>query len=449
MEILWENVKQKIKDIAEVSQIKTSFIEPSSQTISKGTVKGRHLHIDGYIAAEMIQDYHITEYPQFQEILPKDTQYIPVLKDWKELQDMVKDCNERMDFVPYVEPHTHSTYLKEHVPKEYKEEMEECIHPEEVKGKLTKIDCAKDGSHRIAAHFDLDMDKCSKETIKNLKEGKPISVSIGFMCDTQLVSGMLGDKTYTAVQRHIQIGHVAGIVHGSGKCPLGTCGIGQDEDIHPRLIGICFIPSSTAEEMNSSNDNSKPIEILPIQADNHVTVFKKTKSLLKNNMRNSSQLGRKIMPNKDGSEGDSKPADGTAPIPTPSNEDQTDYDGIIAGKDAVITMLKDQIASITVERDNAVKKIRDAEDVQAKEDRAWIISKMKGDKVIDYIGKKASELCAHDAKVVRGTMASTLDLKLTDANTGGIAGAPMPKDAEPKERETHGNDATYPKGDDF
>jgi predicted nucleic acid-binding Zn ribbon protein len=74
----------------------------------------------------MIQDYHISEYPQFQDLLPKDTQYFPILKDWKELQEMVKDCNKRMDFIPYVEPHTHCIYLKQHIPKEYEKEIANC-----------------------------------------------------------------------------------------------------------------------------------------------------------------------------------------------------------------------------------------------------------------------------------------------------------------------------------
>lgn len=102
-------------------------------------------------------------------------------------------------------------------------------HPED--GIVTEQDQVKGWTSPVAYDAERERVACGveivdAELVKAIEDGKT-DVSIGFFCDLDKTPGEFKGEKYDAVQRNIVLNHLAAGVE-KGRCPGGTCGIGQD-----------------------------------------------------------------------------------------------------------------------------------------------------------------------------------------------------------------------------
>jgi hypothetical protein len=178
------------------------------------------------MAAEMIQRYHRSEVPFMDKHLPKDVQFIKVFKPYEELQKAVDELKSRDGTLPFVMPHSKGTFLKDQCPEKYQKYMDTYIEYPEVKG-YVKDTFSCDQKRKIKGTLVVGKDIGNESFMADIRSGKVVNVSIGFLCDWDS-GGVHNGETYALTQRNIILGHLAGLTDARGKCPAGTCGINQD-----------------------------------------------------------------------------------------------------------------------------------------------------------------------------------------------------------------------------
>lgn len=202
------------------------------------------------LAAEMIQKYHISELPWLKKYLGKDIQYVKVFKPYEELCAALDDLAERgITQIPYVEPHSNATFLKEQIPADA-DWITDSIPEDQCRGYIKEF-YKDDVQRKIKGFAYLTISKMDPQDVENIENGKVVDVSIGFICDFT-AGGIFKDEAYLLTQRKMRIGHLAGLHHDHGKCPKDICGLNQD-----RLI-------ASAQFMVDKK------EVIP---DNHIVAF--------------------------------------------------------------------------------------------------------------------------------------------------------------------------------
>jgi len=212
----------------------SQFNEYTVSIDSVQNLKGQ-LRVNVTLAAEMVQDYHISEIPWLKDKLPKRTEYIKVFKPYEELKKAVQDLEKRGIFkIPYVMPHSDGTFLKEQFPERLQKLKDKydipAVNSNQVVGWVKEF-YFDDVNRKIKAWLYLPTsseDSEYLEFLNDVKVGKVINVSIGFICDWS-GAGEYNGIGYTLAQIDIQIGHLAGLIDARGKCPAGICGINQDQ----------------------------------------------------------------------------------------------------------------------------------------------------------------------------------------------------------------------------
>jgi len=177
------------------------------------------------IAMEMVQNYHRKEVPWLADKLPADISYIKVFKPWGELKKNIGEIKE----LPFVMPHTEATFSEDTCPADLKKYMKDFIRPDQIMGYVRDL-YADDYTHKIKGNLYLPTKKHDPAFIQAVKDGQRFHVSIGFMCDWA-EGGKFNGEEYLLTQKGIRYGHVAGLLHAQGKCPIGRCGINQDQNL--------------------------------------------------------------------------------------------------------------------------------------------------------------------------------------------------------------------------
>jgi len=204
----------------------SAYHEMTAQ-LGKGSNLNNVMKVPVVLAAEMIQMYHRSEIPFMDKVLKKGQDFIPVLKDGKELQAAVDDLKVRgITELPFVMPHSDATFAENQIPAEYKEYFKDFIPQDIILGYIRDITW-DDKNHRIKGVLYLTIADQDAAFLHLIELGKIINVSIGFVCDWD-GSGEFNGEAYSLRQTKIKLGHLAGLLHGQGKCPAGICGINQD-----------------------------------------------------------------------------------------------------------------------------------------------------------------------------------------------------------------------------
>lgn len=183
------------------------------------------------LVAEMIQNYHRSEIPFLDKVLPPEVQLIPVYKCAQELEKAVQDLQDRgIESLPYVMPHSEETFEETQIPSNLRDYIRRGIDPNQIYGRVKDITYDAT-TKKIKGNLYLSLSKVDPKFVADVEAGKIINVSIGFVCDWE-GSGEFNGVPYILKQTNIRLGHLAGLVHSRGKCPAGICGINQDQESH-------------------------------------------------------------------------------------------------------------------------------------------------------------------------------------------------------------------------
>jgi len=222
----------------------SSMVSPSSGIYTEPIALGNVQKLNGVwkvpvvLARQMVQMYHRSEIPFFDDVLPDDIQWIPVFKDYKELKAGVPKL--KSGWIPWVIPHTEGTFLPDLFPFSQDEAKHETfIHDGEVRGKVKDI-VANDSDTSIKGNVYLKPEKHEQEWLDMIDKGEIMNVSIGFSAYFDFDPGEYNGEEYWLVQRDFHYGHLAGLPNHRGKCPAGLCGLGMDQ-----LNSSVRLPSKT------------------------------------------------------------------------------------------------------------------------------------------------------------------------------------------------------------
>lgn len=415
--IAFAEAKRRGMDIA----MSASYVEPVQMMISKVTETDTEIIAKITIAAEMVQDYHITEVYWMAEEMGDEVEYIPVLKDWSELKKMIKDLDDRkVKDIPYVEPHAHGIFIQEQIPTDLKDNIKDFIKPEEVKGKYVGW-YVDEKSHKIKGEIHMDKKKCDPKGLEDVKNHKPLSVSIGFICDFDMQVGDLDGEKYVAIQRNLRLGHVAGILEGSGKCPIGICGINQDFKKGPKLMHIYL---RTPLEIKVGETDSKEGASQPITESPHAAVINEGHDHLHNsndvflptNVGHSNMTEAELLKeierlkSENQTIKDSQTATKLKELKD-SSEDATKQLGFAQ---AAIKTKDTELSNKDAELKTYQEKLKVIEDKEGKADREWLVEKLGSeDEAIDLgdgkPARKIKELCNHDARLGKIILSKMFD----------------------------------------
>lgn len=416
-----------------------SYQELIPVLITKVTDSGDYIYANVTAVAEMVQDYHITELWWMMDLFPEDSEYLPILKDAEELRKSAAELKIRetingkgIDKIPFVIPHTHGSFLKSQAPKDVVEQMDMFVVDEDIKGWFQDI-TFDTTNKKIKGKIAIDKKKCSKEVVNDILAGKPISVSIGFICDFDIKSGDLKGKPYFAIQRNIRLGHLAGILEGSGKCPIGTCGINQDKLIHPKLMELLNLLPEKKIMLNNvdKTEPTKP-QIIPTPSNtmvvkndlHHITTTEVLKMPTEEELKLENARLQKQLADMQGSVSDAKYKE----LEKQFNDLQTK----IGANTALASKIQSDLDAKEKELKEAKDKLKGIEDKEGDENRRWIGEKVGGmDKIVPNVNKPAKDLCNHDAKVARGSIEAMLDFLLVQQK-GVQKGAPDQHDQNAK-----------------
>lgn len=211
----------------------SSMVSPSSGIYTEPISLGNVQKLNGIwkvpviLARQMVQMYHRSEIPFFDDVLPEDIQWIPVLKDYEELKKGVPKITQ--GWIPWVIPHTEGTFLPDLYPFSKDEASRETfIKDGEVRGKVKDI-VANDTEKSIKGNVYLKPEKHEQEWLDMIDKGEIMNVSIGFSAYFDFDPGEYEGQEYWLVQRDFYYGHLAGLPNHRGKCPAGLCGLGMDQ----------------------------------------------------------------------------------------------------------------------------------------------------------------------------------------------------------------------------
>jgi hypothetical protein len=93
---------------------------------------------------------------------------------------------------------------------------------DQIKGWTTPVQY-DEKNKRISCDVEIE----DAALVKDIRDNRKTDVSIGFFCDLDETPGEFNGVKYDAVQRNIVLNHLAAGID-NGRCPGGTCGIGQD-----------------------------------------------------------------------------------------------------------------------------------------------------------------------------------------------------------------------------
>jgi hypothetical protein len=402
--------------IDERVQTQASYVEaiPIGVANKKITEDDKYLHTTVTMAAQMVQDYHISELWWMADALPDDTEFIPIFKDYQELKKMIVDLKTRhIDSIPFVMPHTNAIFLKEQIPTKLKDQMNG-IDPKEVCGYCDNF--SYDDKHtKVRADIHMDKKKCGDVASKLVREGGVMSVSIGFICDFDLNANSHNGKHYLGKQIDLQLGHLAGIMEGSGKCPIGTCGINQDTNRVSRLQDSWIktdLPVSVAQAQPSPK-----VEFIPkaVELDGS---FKKEN----HQIQHSTQIKGKIIMTeaelqaellKVKSELDASRSTAAQTQVVALTNELKDTKTELGAKISVIALKDKEIADLNTKVSDLSLKVKEIEDKEASDNRSFLVTQYGSlDYVIPVINKKVRDLCIKELRITRGAIEGALDSKL-------------------------------------
>lgn len=382
------------------------------------------------LAAEMVQDYHISEVGWLFEKLPED-EYIKVFKPYEELKKAIQDLEDRgIKKVPYVMPHTDATFVKDQCPPRLQVFVDDgydvpFISDNEIVAYIQEFK-ADDISRKIKAKLYLKTasnDQDYLNFIADVESGKVINVSIGFICDWA-GAGVFNGQPYTLTQTNIQIGHLAGLVNARGKCPAGICGINQDHHIdinhehtHVANMGNIYC-GFTDENKIGTEQTCDCAKKTKDKSDEDVVV--QDNRLLNNSHVNQTQEDILMTPEEEAAkkkaeeekEKMKKESKDSTEILIQSNHDLTLKLGIA---EQTIADLRKEVQDLKKENDS-FKEIK----------RSELIEFLGKDRVIN--GKKIADTCLHDLSVMADFKRDMQDKELENK------GLPMPSADERKNK---------------
>ena len=246
------------------SDASASMYSEYTATMGKAIRMNGVLKVPVVMAAEMIQDYHRTEIPWLNDVLPKDVTYVKVFKPYEELKAAILDLQTRkIDKLPFVMPHSSGTFLSDQAPSDIKAHLKSFIQDTEIKGWVKEF-AFDDTKRHIKGWLYLKIADHDPEFIMDCENGKITNVSIGFVCSFD-EGGSFNGQDYLIKQTQIQLGHLAGLVHDMGKCPAGVCGINMDHHHFIELMAdqwlhhlVTFQGTCERSHTPSSQDSSDP-----------------------------------------------------------------------------------------------------------------------------------------------------------------------------------------------
>jgi TolA-binding protein len=395
------------------AEVSMAYHEPMSISFGKAQDLQNVLRVPVTLVVDMFQTYHISELPFLDGIV--ETEFIKVKKDWDEIKKAFQDLKDRkIDSIPYVEPHTNAIFQKDQIPKELQEMMTDYIQDSEIKGYIKEfsLDEVKKSLKAVAY---ITVSKADPDTIKNIKDGKVVNVSIGFTCSFDGLEAYLSNTCDHLIQRGIQIGHLAGLPHARGKCPTGLCGLGQDSsktwDDKRHMIG---------QYLRQLQLGNKPSILLSsLRTDFHdpqmdkstgnVNSFKYTPNQIQHNKVKPMATLEEVLAQLTDAQKEIAQLKGTQSTAMSDELKTAKFQLVDANKKiADLETEKKECGKKLGEKDEEIKKLKEKQkDVLITE-----ITSVPRYKDGKFDGKELKEYCNHDLELIRKTVSDELDKKV-------------------------------------